>query len=104
MFELLQRRRVWAVTGAGLLTMTLVAAWLLHRPYAGRTYRIGVRTNSPYSIVAADGRVSGIAVSETNTANVGQNSKSNLSPRKWHCTIAKRMNSTSRLLSTSLRS
>jgi signal transduction histidine kinase/ActR/RegA family two-component response regulator len=62
MLELFQRRRVWAVAGAGLLTMTLAAAWLLHRPYAGRTYRIGVRTNSPYSIVAADGRVSGIAV------------------------------------------
>ena len=62
MLELFQRRRVWAVTGAGLLAMTLAAVWLLHRPYAGRTYRIGVRTNSPYSIVAADGRVSGIAV------------------------------------------
>src|ERR1019366_2150362 len=62
MLELFQRRRVWAVTGAGLLTMTLAAAWLLHRPYAGHTYRIGVRTNSQYSIVAADGRVSGIAV------------------------------------------
>src|ERR1035441_6313313 len=62
MLELFQRRRMWAVTGAGLLTLTLAAAWLLHRPYAGRTYRIGARTNLPYTMVAADGRVSGIAV------------------------------------------
>ena len=53
---------MWAVTGAGLLTLLLAAAWLLHRPYAGRTYRIGARTNLPYTMVAADGRVSGIAV------------------------------------------
>jgi ABC-type amino acid transport substrate-binding protein len=62
MLELFHRRRVWVLTGAGLLTMALAAAWLLHRPYAGRTYRIGARTNGQYSIVAADGRVSGIAV------------------------------------------
>ena len=62
MLDVFQRRRVWAVAGAGLLTITLAAAWLLHSPYAGRTYRIGVRNNSQYSIVDADGRVSGIAV------------------------------------------
>ncbi|MGA2269802.1 MAG: ATP-binding protein [Bryobacteraceae bacterium] len=60
---LLERRRVWLVTGVCLVgAAALAVAWLLHRPNAGRTYRIGARNNPPYTMVAADGRMTGIAV------------------------------------------
>src|ERR1017187_2267087 len=68
MLKLFQRRRLWAVTCAGLLVLALAALWLLHKPYAGRTYRIGVRNNSQYSIVAPDGHLSGIAVDVVSAA------------------------------------
>jgi signal transduction histidine kinase len=63
MLGFFQRRWLLAAICGGCLLAAVVAlAFFSRKPYAGRTYRIGVRNNSQYVMVSPDGWVEGLAV------------------------------------------